>query len=304
VLRTAGLDLYPQDAIDWIDDYVRSLDEVGVPYEWFDSGEAMRRWPAWRLSDEIRIMYQEDSGLVAAARANAAHRRLAGSMGAKLMQNARVADVRERAGLYELETAAGTFRAERLIVAADAWTNELLAKLWRPINLTVTQEQVAYYDAPEPKVFSPDRFPIWIWMGSPSFYGLPAFGERGPKIGWDVGGPEVTGDTRSFEPRREYSANLDRFMREHLPGGFGPHLKEKTCLYTMPPDRDFVLDLVPGHERAAIGQGAAHAFKFAGVFGKSLVELVFDGKTSSNVEAWSIDRPVLTMVNPPRTLAI
>jgi sarcosine oxidase len=301
VIRTAGLDLYPEDAYDWIDDYVRSLDEVGVPYEWVDAGEAMRRWPAWRLSDEVRVMYQDDSGLVAAARANTAHRRLSESMGATLLQNARVTDVRERSGLYELETAAGTYRAERIIVAADAWTNDLLAKLWRPINLTVTQEQVTYYDPPEPEAFSPDRFPIWIWMGSPSFYGLPTFGEPGPKIGWDVGGAEVTGDTRSFEPRPEYSQALDRFMREHLPGGFGPRLKQKTCLYTMPPDRNFVLDLIPGHERAAIGQGAAHAFKFAGVFGKSLVELVFEHKTTSNVEAWSIYRPVLTMANPPRT---
>ena len=89
-------------------------------------------------------------------------------------------------------------------------------------------------------------------------------------------------------------------MREHLPGGFGPHLKQKTCLYTMTPDRDFVLDLVPGHERAAVGQGAAHAFKFASVFGKSLVELVFDGKTESDVSAWSIDREILTMEDPPK----
>ena len=37
----------------------------------------------------------------------------------------------------------------------------------------------------------------------------------------------------------------------------------------------------PGQEHAAVGQGAAHAFKFASVFGRSLVELVFDGSTSS-----------------------
>ena len=57
----------------------------------------------------------------------------------------------------------------------------------------------------------------------------------------------------------------------------------------MTPDRDFVIDLVPGHEHAAVGQGAAHAFKFASVFGKSLVELVFDGKAESDVSDWSID---------------
>jgi sarcosine oxidase len=68
----------------------------------------------------------------------------------------------------------------------------------------------------------------------------------------------------------------------------------------MTPDRDFVIDLVPGHERTAVGQGAAHAFKFASVFGKSLVELVFDGKAESDVSDWSIERDVLTMEDPPK----
>jgi sarcosine oxidase len=137
-------------------------------------------------------------------------------------------------------------------------------------------------------------------MGDPSYYGFPAYGEPGAKIGWDVGGREVTGDTRTFDPDPAYAAGLDAFMREHLPGGFGPYLAQKSCLYTMTPDRDFVLDLVPGHEHVALGQGAAHAFKFASVFGRSLVELAFDAKTSSDVSAWSIRREILTSDRPLR----
>lgn len=79
---------------------------------------------------------------------------------------------------------------------------------------------------------------------------------------------------------------------------------QKTCLYTMTPDRDFVLDLIPGHDQAAIGQGAAHAFKFASVFGRSLVELVYDGKTASDVSAWTIDREILTTADPPTHFTI
>ena len=53
-----------------------------------------------------------------------------------------------------------------------------------------------------------------------------------------------------------------------------------------------------------MGQGAAHAFKFASVFGKSLVELVFDGKTESDVSDWSIGRDVLTMDDPPKQFMV
>jgi sarcosine oxidase len=297
VIRTGGLDLYPEGAYGAIDDYVRSLEEVGgIETEWLDAGETMRRWPQWHLSDDVRVMFQPDAGIAAAATANVAHRELAAAMGATLVDRARVTQVREREGTFELDTEAGTFRAERLVLAADAWTNELLAQLWRPINLVVTQEQVTYYASRDLAAFAPERFPVWIWMGDPSFYGLPAFGEPGAKIGCDVGGPEVTGDTRTFDP--VYPEMLDGFMRERLPDGFGPALAVKSCLYTMTPDRDFVLDLVPGHPRAAVGQGAAHAFKFASVFGKSLVELVCDGAAESDVAAWRADREVLTTADP------
>jgi sarcosine oxidase len=300
VVTTGGIDLYPSEAVHWAPHYDRSLDEVGVPYEWMDAAEAMRRWPQWRLADDVRVMFQEASGIVAAAAANATHRRVAVELGATLMDNARVTSVRAVGGGYELIAGGVTYRAERLIVTADAWTNEILEQLWRPINFTVTQEQVHYYSSRDLEAFDPDRFPIWIWMGDPSFYGFPAFGESGAKIGRDVGGPVVTGDTRSMDPDPTYGAVLDQFMQEHLPGGFGPYLRQRTCLYTMTPDRDFVIDLVPGHERAAVGQGAAHAFKFASVFGKSLVELVYDGKAQSDVSDWSIDRETLTMKDPPK----
>jgi sarcosine oxidase len=304
VYRTGGLDLYPENAHGWIDDYRSALDRCEVPYEWFEPAEVMSRWPQWQLPADVRSMFQEDSGIVAAARANAAHRRLAESLGATLVPNARVERVTLNGGLYELVTGDAVYRAERLILAADAWTNDLLGQLWRPINLIVTQEQVTYYDSKDRDAFAPERFPIWIWMGEPSFYGFPAFGELGAKIGRDVGGPEVTGDRRSFEPRRGYSEDLDAFMRSHLPTGFGPYLKQKTCLYTMTPDREFVLDKVPGHAHAAVGLGAAHGFKFASIFGRSLVEMVFDGVTKSDVSQWGIDREVLTMDDPPKALVM
>jgi sarcosine oxidase len=301
VVPTGGLDLYPESAYAAIGDYVDSLEQVGgIEFEWLDAAQAMRRWPQWRLADDVRVMYQADAGIAAAARANKAHRSLAAAMGATLVDHARVTQVREREGMFELDTEAGTFLAERLILATDAWTNELLAQLWRPINLVVTQEQVTYYASRDLDAFAPERFPIWIWMGEPSFYGLPAFGQPGAKIGCDVGGPEVSGDTRTFDP--VYPEALDGFMRKHLPDGFGPYLAQKSCLYAMTPDRDFVLDLIPGHTRAAVGQGAAHAFKFASVFGKSLVELVCDGVAESDVTAWRADREVLTMADPPRDL--
>ena len=155
IFPTGGIDLYPASAPDRVQAYVDSLDEVGVGYEWMDAAGARRRWPQWRLDDDVRVMFQEATGIVAAARANAAHRGLAERAGATLLDRAGVTEIRDAGGLYELATEQGAFRAERVILATDAWTNELLGQLWRPINLTVTQEQVHYYESRDVEAFRP-----------------------------------------------------------------------------------------------------------------------------------------------------
>ena len=182
VLRTGGLDLWPRDAAIPMRDYVESMRACEVPFEELEAGEVARRWPQWNLSDDVRALYQPDAGLCAASRCNAAHRRLAEEEGAELRDRSAVTAIRHAGGEVEIESATGRIRCETLVVAADSWTNQVLAMLGeRPLPLTVTKEQVVYFATPDPDLFSPERFPIWIWMDDPCFYGFPAFGEPGPK---------------------------------------------------------------------------------------------------------------------------
>jgi sarcosine oxidase len=67
-----------------------------------------------------------------------------------------------------------------------------------------------------------------------------------------------------------------------------------TCLYTLTPDRDFVLDTVPGHPGLQVALGSAHGFKFASWFGRALAERAVLGATRSDIEAFRLDRPALT----------
>jgi sarcosine oxidase len=72
----------------------------------------------------------------------------------------------------------------------------------------------------------------------------------------------------------------------------------------MPPDRDFVLDRVPGAPDALVALGAAHGFKFTSLFGKILSELAVDGSTASDISGFEMDRPVLTMADPPKSFLL
>ena len=87
----------------------------------------MRRWPQWRLSEDVTALYQERSGIAMASRANATHRRLARENGATIVDGAEVGAVREVDGEVEVEVDGKVQRVGSLIVAAGAWTNRVWA---------------------------------------------------------------------------------------------------------------------------------------------------------------------------------
>jgi sarcosine oxidase len=164
------------------------------------------------------------------------------------------------------------------------------------LPLTVTQEQVTYWATPNLRDFALDRFPIWIWHGGDTgwFYGFPVYGEVATKAGEDVGGDVVTTETRTLEPNPRPYERLERFLSERIPGSLGPVLYTKTCLYTMTPDRDFVLDRLPEYPQITVGLGAAHGFKFSCLIGQILADLASEGDTRYPIAPFGLNRPALT----------
>ena len=265
----------------------------------------MARWPQWRLTDDVRAVFQPDAGLCAASRCNAAHRRLAVEHAADLRDRSPVTAIEERGGEIELATPSGRITCRTLVVAADSWTNDVLRMLGvRPLPLTITKEQVVYFGAPDPDRFSPERFPIWIWMDDPSFYGFPAFGEPGPKAGQDVGGEtDDPSRARRRAGRGRIWVGCGPSWRTP-PGGGRPD--------PLPPD-------VHVHDAAGSGLrhrpvartpnvilllGAAHGFKFASLFGRIAAELATSGRSEHDLSHFRVDREVLTMEDPPRSFMV
>jgi sarcosine oxidase len=112
------------------------------------------------------------------------------------------------------------------------------------------------------------------------------------KAAQDCGGTQTTARTRSFDPDVKALDRLARFIGELLPSAGAP-AHTVTCLYALTPDRDFVIDSVPGHPAVLVGLGAGHGFKFVPTFGRVLADLALDGVTSSDISAFALDRPAL-----------
>jgi sarcosine oxidase len=108
----------------------------------------------------------------------------------------------------------------------------------------------------------------------------------------------TTADGRSFDIDAAALALLTGFVRGLLPGA-GPAVRSVTCLYTLTPDRDFVVGPVPGHPALLLGLGAGHGFKFAPTIGRVLGDLAIDGATPSDIAAFAPDRPALAEAGHP-----
>jgi len=299
ILKTGGLDFASRASAIPLTDYSGSMDAAGVSYEVLDAGEIMRRWPPFQLGEDVHGLYQAESGIAMAARGNAAHQRVAREHGATLRDRCPVESLRPLNGEIEIVAGGVEYRCRRLVIAAGSWSNRVLAPFGVQLPLTVTQEQVTYFATPRPANFLPGRFPIWIWVDEPCFYGVPIFGEEGPKVGQHGGGREVTADTRTFEPDQDALGRVQNFLSRYIPSALGPIIYTKSCLYTLTPDRDFVLDVVAGYPEVLVAIGGGHGFKFASLIGRTLSELAVDGRTERDIEPFRIDRPALQLANGP-----
>ncbi|CAN5775724.1 N-methyl-L-tryptophan oxidase [soil metagenome] len=284
--------------------YVAAFEELGFEYEVLESEAVMERWPQWRLSDTDRAIYSADTGMVDAKRATATHQALARAHGAELRGNTPVRALRRTPVGVEVVTDDDVFLAEHVVVATDAWTNELLAGVGVELPLTITEEQVTYYATQHLAAFSPERFPVFMWHGAHNFYGFPIHGEVATKLGQHMGGHEVTTATRMTGPDPVREARQREFLAEHLPEFGGPELFSKNCMYTIPPDQDFIVDTLPSAPEISVVIGAGHAFKFAALLGKVLAQLATKGRTDFPIDAFSLSRPAIADPSFPRTFHV
>ncbi len=142
-LRTGGLMLGPEDGT-VVAGARRSALEHGLPFEELTSEEIRRRFPAWRLPDDVVGIFEPRAGMLDPEAAIEAHLELARRHGADLRFGEAIVSWRADGDGVEVATSRGTYRAARLVLAVGAWTPRVLAPLGLP--LVVERNVVAWFD--------------------------------------------------------------------------------------------------------------------------------------------------------------
>uniref|UniRef100_J3KZ95 FAD dependent oxidoreductase domain-containing protein n=1 Tax=Oryza brachyantha TaxID=4533 RepID=J3KZ95_ORYBR len=135
-------------------------------------------------------------------------------------------------------------------------------------------------------------FPTFSSYGEPHVYSTPSLELPGLiKINYD-GGPPCDPDSRDWatgggDVASHVARWIEAFMPDHVETAGGPVVRQP-CMYSMTPDKDFVIDFLGGEygKDVVVGAGfSGHGFKMGPTVGRILAEMAMDGGTKTAAEA-------------------
>jgi sarcosine oxidase len=270
---------------------VALLAEGGVGYEMLDGARARLRFPAFEMTAGAEGVLIEDGGMVDAAAAVAAFLDGARAAGAEIREGMRIVAVDLDGDRPRVTTEAGRLTADHVVIAAGAWTNDLLPDLRLPIR--VTGQTWVTMQPGLPAAVDPSQVPVWCDYET-MLYGFPDHGP-GLKIADDTPGAAV--DPHAVRQAGAPGAagaevrRLTAYLQERFPTSDLSLVEVGSCLYTLTPDEDFIIDMVPGSAgKASVAVGLNHAFKFAPVIGQILADLATRGVSRYPIDRFRVER--------------
>jgi sarcosine oxidase len=290
LVQTGSIDAAAED--NWVfAGSVRSCVEHDLPHEVLDARSLTRRFPGYRLPDDVLACHQPDGGFLLPERCVVAHAEAAMAHGAELHGHEPVQGWEPHGDGVVVVTDRARYVADRLVVSAGAWIGELVAPL---AGRAVPERQVLGWFAPRrPDRFEPATFPVFnLETELGRYYGFPRHGIPGFKLGRyhhreERGHPD--------ELRRPPDGTDEALLRDavaaYFPDAAGPTLSLETCLFTNTSDEHFVIDRLPDHPQVVVASPCSgHGFKFSSVVGEILADLATDGATRHDLSRFALAR--------------
>jgi sarcosine oxidase len=257
--------------------YAAAVQAAGADVDRVPVGEARRRFPALRFTDDAEVLHDRSGGVIASAEAVRALHRLVESDGGTVREETRVLEIDRAASAIRIVSDRGVLEAERVVIAIGAWLPDLVPAARGAV--TVVPQTIAYFDPGVPA----RSVPSWLHFGGAEegiTYGLTEVGRDALKVGRHVTkGPGADPDDQPREPAASEVEALRAALTRIMTVPVKSLLGSERCLYTMTATEEFVIDHWPGDSRMAFAAACSgHGFKFAPLTGRLLAELVVHGR--------------------------
>jgi sarcosine oxidase len=270
---------------------LESAREHNLDVERLDATELSKRHPQFRFDGSFAGVLERDAGFLFVEECVATQLEQARLLGATMRPEEPVVEWKSDGRSVTVTTSKDTYHAASLVLTAGPWAGRVLADHGKVLR--VMRQSMLWFGTDDPAAFRRDRFPIFLAdVPEGPYYGLPAIDGRGLKVARHYGAPELNSPE---EIDRAVAAGdelaVRPFLESHIPEANGALRHAQTCIYTLTPDRHFVIDRHPDFPNVAFAAGfSGHGFKFAPVVGEILADLVNVGSTSWQIELFRCAR--------------
>jgi sarcosine oxidase len=250
----------------------------GVPLQSVTPADFARGFAGFRCPETFDVVYEPEAGYLDVERCVRTHIEAAIQRGATLSTDETVEEWQPIGNAVRVRTSKGQYEAGALIVTAGPWTARILRQFALPLE--VVRKPVFWFSARAPVYTVESGAPTFYFeMPSGHFYGFPSIDGQTVKAAEHSGGKPID-DPHHVDRlvRPDDWQPLAQFVEECLPELEPTPVRHNVCMYTLTPDRHFIVDRHPAHPHVAIGAGfSGHGFKFTPVIGEALVELAIEG---------------------------
>ena len=262
-----------------------------IPHQVLTASELSERFPVFRPGDYHVALFEPGAGILFPEKCIEAHKTLAEHCGVEFRFNESVQRWYEKGQKVNVVTSHGEYECGKLVLAAGAWTSELLNSVSLPLKI---ERQVPFWFKPREntEAFTAERMPVFVWEdGAEYHYGIPDLGE-GVKVAKHHGGQTaLSPNLLGRQVTSDDEITIRHFLEKCLPWANGIAQSSSTCLYTNTPDNHFVLDFHPKNRNVLIVSCCSgHGFKFASVIGEIAATLTLEGKTEFDTQLFNIGR--------------
>jgi len=247
--------------------------------------EACSAFPGMLVPGGYAAVLEPDAGYLRVEECVRAHWQAAVNLGADIRTGIAVRDWSVEGNGVRVRTDQGDSHASSLVITAGAWAATLLRDLALP--LTVVRKFVGWFRTEDGAYHVDHGYPTFYFeQPDGAFYGFPSLDGRSIKIAEHTGGELVSDPLNIDRSCRESDlTRLMPFVKQVLPRARTELEKHSVCLYTLTPDRHFIIDRHPHHPNVWFAAGfSGHGFKFTSVVGEVLADLATTSKTAAPIE--------------------
>jgi sarcosine oxidase len=268
-----------------------SIRQHSLRHDLLNAEDLMQRLPVFHVPPNYQAVVQPDGGFLAAEPSLHAMLALAREAGAEIRSGETIRAVEPSSSGVRIITDRARIDAGSAVIALGPWIKSILPELKAPLR--VTRQVMAWFSPRQPALFRSEHFPVFLMESRHGMhYGFPLDGDGLVKVA------KHHHDDQTVDPDacdRAVSITDENLIRsalaDHLPDANGRRVKTTTCLYTVTPDGDFIVDSLPGYPHIVVASPCSgHGFKFAPVIGEVLADLVTRCETKHEIGRFSLKR--------------